>query len=258
MEERGKNEKVRVDGKVDDHPLSSSIISARPPITISLEGIEEQIFNLAKELMKHHYILKVSDLIKISTQRIKNESNSTILVSINNLIAKKVIFEGKAIHKGSILENTTRNAIYNMIVAEPGIYAYKIRSNLKKDARSVSLHLSLLKQFGLIRSKDYGNNRVYYASELKNEDFDYLYYYLHKKHVIEIFKMVINYPSISFQDLSDLIKVEITKSNLLRKINVLIQEGFLTAMYDSNQIIALNLHTKYKQEVNNYLEVQNS
>lgn len=258
MEEQRKKEQANVDGQMNDHLRPSSNTPSHLEESIRLVGIEKQIFEIAKDLMKRHYILKISDLIKAASRCIKHERKSQILSAINSLVAKKVIFEGKAIHKGSVLDNPTRGKIFDVIVKEPGIYANKFRSSLDIDARSISLHLSMLKKFELIRSRDFGNNRVYFSSALKSGEFDYLYYYMHKKHVIQIFKMIIDYPSISFQDLWELANLDISRGNLLRKINILIEEGFLTAMHDSNQIIALNIHTTYKQEVSNYLEVQDS
>jgi DNA-binding transcriptional ArsR family regulator len=227
---------------------------ASPTIAeLEMTPLENEILDIAHELIEAHYIIVLDNLFTESIRRIKEASRNSLLMAINALVQKKIIFEGKSITRDSIMDNQTRKAIFQLVIAEPGIHFSRIKEIMQKDSRTISLHLGILLRFSLIRSKEFDSNIVYFDKNL-GEEFDYIYYFIHKKHVRDVFKVLIKNPGISFEDLCNAIVPDTTRGNFLRKINVLVEAGFLTAMRDGNQIVALQVHTRFIPPITFFIE----
>ncbi len=220
---------------------------------LELTPLENEILDIAHELIEAHYIIILDDLFTESVRRIKEASRNSLLMAINTLVQKKIIFEGKSITRDSIMENPTRKAIFQLVIAEPGIHFSRIKEIMQKDSRTISLHLGILLRFALIRSKEFDSNTVYFDKNL-GEEFDYVYYFIHKKHVRGVFEVLLKNPGISFDDMCSAIVPDTTRGNFLRKINVLVEAGFLTAMRDGNQIVALQVHQRFISPIKYFIE----
>ncbi len=236
-------------------PIDKEITPGASPSIVELEltPLENEILDIAHELIEAHYIIVLDDLFTESVRRIKETSKNSLLMAINALVQKKIIFEGKSITRDSIMDNQTRKSIFQLVIAEPGIHFSRIKEIMQKDSRTISLHLSILLRFGLIRSKEFDSNIVYFDKNL-GEEFDYVYYFIHKKHVRDVFKILLKNPGISFDDLYSAIVPDTTRGNFLRKINVLVEAGFLTAMRDGNQIVALQVHQRFIPPITYFIQ----
>jgi len=215
---------------------------------VDLEPIELKVLGVAHQLMEKHYILIMEDLLREASRTCKSEGRAAIANAINALVRKKVLFERKAITKATILNNPVRKAIYEWIIYEPGIHFSRLRDMLQKDSKSIAMHVGMLKQFGLVRSVDFDNNTVYFDAAL-DASFDQLHYYMHKRHVLDAFRVIIEHPNISILDLYNLLQLEISENAFLRKINTLVTLGFLSAMRDEGRIIALRVHPRYESKI---------
>jgi len=221
-------------------------------LRLDLSPIERKVLDIAKTLIEKHQALILQDLYREAARALKQESKMSIIRAVDNLVQKKVLIERKAITRETILNNATRKAIFEWIVYEPGIHFSRLRDLLQRDSKSIAAHVGMLKQFGLVRSVDFENNTIYFETSF-DVSFDILYYYLHKKHVVPMLEMILAHPNISFQDLCDSIKLDITENALLRKLNIIADKGFLTTMRDGTRIIALRVHPRFESRIKDFV-----
>ncbi|MFX1450185.1 MAG: winged helix-turn-helix transcriptional regulator, partial [Promethearchaeota archaeon] len=109
---------------------------------MKLSPIEEKIIKIANELTKNKP-LNLEELYSIAIKEIK-ESKNDISQAIYQLILNNFIIEGSKITKDMVLENNTRNAIFEYIYEKPGSHLREIRDILNLSPRLVSWHLKML------------------------------------------------------------------------------------------------------------------
>ncbi len=218
------------------------VISENENTFVMLDNLEQSILLIARQLISRHYLLNTKILSEECTRTMKDVDYGRIEASITNLINKRILLDGKAVTRETILENEPRSSIYDLIRAEPGIYLNKIIARMQLDSRTVTWYLQMLEEFSLIRSTRIGNNMIYFVSGV-DPSHEIAYYYMHKKDVPEIINALMENPGISFVQLLALI--DLPRTTLSRKVIALIEAGILTGIYDSGQLSSLTVSEKF-------------
>jgi predicted transcriptional regulator len=153
----------------------------------SLEDLESVVFELVKEYLTKKTFFSINDIIEFVNNRVRlnpNINRNKIELIIKSLIKKRVIIPGTRLMKNNIIENPTRNGIYNYIHNKP--------SNINEIMRALNIgsnqalwHLSCLEKFQFVRSKKINNHRIFFKFG-SNPKFDDLHYYLNKEIILKI------------------------------------------------------------------------
>ncbi|MFX0102797.1 MAG: winged helix-turn-helix transcriptional regulator [Candidatus Hodarchaeota archaeon] len=207
----------------------------------SMNQLQLKILHLARQLMKKHYVLDTDDLLAACLRYIR-EDKFKIFRDFNDLIYRKILVNGKAIRRDTLLDNENRASIYELIKRKPGIHFSKIRNTTGKDSRTIQWHLKMLEKFDLIRVENFGRNLVYFDFVL-DHDFDLFYYYLQKKSAIDILSIILENPRLSFASLLE--RSGIPRTTLSEKVKVLIENGFLNTEYQANQLVSISLKDEF-------------
>ena len=147
----------------------------------SLEDLESVVFSIVKEYLTKKTFFSINDIIEFVTNRVilnpNINRNKTELI-IKSLIKKRVIIPGTRLMKNNIIENPTRNEIFNYINSKP--------SNINEIMRALNIgsnqalwHLSCLEKFQFVRSEKLNNHRIFFKFD-SNPKFDKFHYYLNK------------------------------------------------------------------------------
>jgi len=215
---------------------------------VDFSPTEKKVFMLAKELMKKHYILDTEKLYLQSNKEMKDETPNTVRVAIKGLISKRVLFDGAAMTRDDVLSNETRHRMFEIICTRPGIHISAIRTILDKDSRTILFDLNVLARFGFVRCVSINNNKIYFESSFPNEN-DVLYYYMQKDKARDIVIAILENPSVSLDDLGTIFSNSMSLKTLSRKIQILLENKLLTAKYEINKIIALNIMPGYRNKI---------
>ncbi|MFX1390823.1 MAG: hypothetical protein ACFE9Z_12235 [Promethearchaeota archaeon] len=139
-------------------------------------------FNMKKVLPFIQSILR-SALVDLNTRAIEE--------ILRSLVKKKVIVESTKLSKNDILNNETRNRIYNYILKNPGVYFNKIVIELEINKPVVVWHVKMLEKFGFVKREVFENHAIFFESNLIEKKKKYSYYTTKdkSKKIIEYLKM---------------------------------------------------------------------
>ena len=147
----------------------------------SLEDLESVVFSIVKEYLTKKTFFSINDIIEFVTNRVRlnpNINRNKIELIIKSLIKKRVIIPGTRLMKNNIIENPTRNEIFNYINHKPS-NINDIMRTLKIGSNQALWHLSCLEKFQFVRSEKLNNHRIFFKFD-SNPKFDKFHYYLNK------------------------------------------------------------------------------
>ena len=147
----------------------------------SLEDLESVVFSIVKEYLTKKTFFSINDIIEYITNRVRlnpNINRNKIELIIKSLIKKRVIIPGTRLMKNNIIENPTRNEIFNYINHKPS-NINDIMRTLKIGSNQALWHLSCLEKFQFVRSEKLNNHRIFFKFD-SNPKFDKFHYYLNK------------------------------------------------------------------------------
>ncbi|GAH58749.1 unnamed protein product [marine sediment metagenome] len=156
----------------------------------SLEDLESVVFNLVKEYLTKKTFFSINDIIEYINNRVRlnpNINRNKIELIVKSLIKKRVIIPGTRLMKNNIIENPTRNEIFNHINHKPSNINEIMRA-LKIGSNQALWHLSCLEKFCFVRSTKLNNQRIFFNFD-SNPNFDKLHYYLNK----DLVQAIINF-----------------------------------------------------------------
>jgi predicted transcriptional regulator len=214
--------------------------------------IEARIVEIADAVIEKHHILIMKNLYYDCTRMLKDVDRFAIFHAIDRLIKRRILFPRATLTRAHVLANHTRDSIYSAIKENPGIHVSKIKRLLDLGSNVVVTHLIILEKFGYIRSKTIGLSTVYFDKAL-GEMHDRFYYYLHKDDTLDILKALLQHPGTSFVNLFNLL--QISRSTLSRKIDILASEGFLIITREANTIKEILLKGDYREIVGPLIEM---
>lgn len=158
----------------------------------SQEDSEIVILGLVKEYLTKKTFFSINDIIEFVNNRVRlnpDINRNKIELIIKSLIKKQVIIPGTRLMKNNIIENPTRNEIYNFISGRPS-NINEIMRELKIGSNQALWHLSCLEKFQFVRSKKLNNHRIFFKFD-SNPKLDKFHYYLNKDLVREIINFMI-------------------------------------------------------------------
>ena len=147
----------------------------------SLEDLESVVFSIVKEYLTKKTFFSINDIIEFVTNRVRlnpNINRNKIELIIKSLIKKRIIIPGTRLMKNNIIENPTRNEIFNYINHKPS-NINDIMRTLKIGSNQALWHLSCLEKFQFVRSEKLNNHRIFFKFD-SNPKFDKFHYYLNK------------------------------------------------------------------------------
>ena len=147
----------------------------------SLEDLESVVFSIVKEYLTKKTFFSINDIIEFVTNRVRlnpNINRNKTELIIKSLIKKRVIIPGTRLMKNNIIENPTRNEIFNYINHKPS-NINDIMRTLKIGSNQALWHLSCLEKFQFVRSEKLNNHRIFFKFD-SNPKFDKFHYYLNK------------------------------------------------------------------------------
>ena len=147
----------------------------------SLEDLESVVFSIVKEYLTKKTFFSINDIIEFVTNRVRlnpNINRNKIELIIKSLIKKRVIIPGTRLMKNNIIENPTRNEIFNYINHKPS-NINDIMRTLKIGSNQALWHLSCLEKFQFVRSEKLNNHRIFFKFD-SNPKLDKFHFYLNK------------------------------------------------------------------------------
>ncbi|MFX0102233.1 MAG: winged helix-turn-helix transcriptional regulator [Candidatus Hodarchaeota archaeon] len=255
MQKARMNSEEAMEGdQVSEKKMGENIIpSSSMPIQYKmvLSPLKQEIMDVAKELMNKHYLLDTHALFFQCLKSIRDHERAEIARSIDILLKKKILFEGKALTRNDIFKNRNRLEVFNIIKENPGIHLNRITKLMDKSPNLVSWHLKILEEFNFIR-KEFMGNKVVFFEFLLDKRLDEMHYILNQNFVPNILYKVLSNPGLSFVDLLE--DVDIPRSTLIRKVKVLIEHSIMNAGDSAGRIVGLNVNPKIREFIEEFIE----
>ncbi len=157
----------------------------------SPEDLEQVVLNLAREYLARKVFFSIEEIVVFINNRVRTKANlnkAKIEMIIKSLIKKNIILPGTKLVKDSIVENTTRKEILNLIAKSPGININEIMREQKIGSNQALWHLSCLEKFQFIRSKKIENRTIFFQYD-SDQALDDFFYYLK----LEIVQFIIDF-----------------------------------------------------------------
>ena len=206
--------------------------------------LEQKIFLLAKEHIKKHHVLDVQSLELMALRIFNDVSPAMISQSIHSLLSRKVLFEGGMLTRETVLSNETRNQVFDIILKHPGIYMSAIKNILKKDSKTVLIHLKILERFDMIRVETISGNKVYFDIH-SSKDLDAFFHFIQNGKALDLLKAIIQNPGSSIDDLKEIMENKISSQALERIIILLFENKLIMGKIKSNRLYSLEVPERF-------------
>ncbi len=170
---------------------------SRDSNSLEIEGIEVteeemKVFNLIQEFLNQNRVFNRESVVSYIKSRSRTNGNlnyNGIKSVIASLVKKNIIIEGSKFTRKTVLLNSNREIIYNMIREYPGIYMNKLSKILKLSPFVVNWHLSILMKFNLIRKQNLNNNISYFTSSLNKQN-DMVFQIISREKCVKIIRFL--------------------------------------------------------------------
>jgi predicted transcriptional regulator len=236
------------------------------PELLDIEGVnvtkdEMKVFNFIQEFLSSNKVFtkeKVTIYIQSISKVNSNLNYNGIKSVIDSLITKNIVVEGSKLTRKTILLNSNRKKIYNIITENPGIYMYALVKQLDVSPFVIKWHLSLLIKFQLIRVQSF-NDKFSYFEFTFNKENDMIFHTITRekcRKIIELLKIHKN--GLRINQISKELKMHyntITKYlDKLDEFNLLIRDKVNTAKtfslnYKNYQVLIQSIiNTNFKRQ----------
>jgi DNA-binding HxlR family transcriptional regulator len=142
--------------------------------------IEEYIMRICTELSAQNKVIQISSIYRRARRELK-VPGIDIDNAIQRLIQAKKIIPGQVVCTSNVLENETRQIIYNRIASVPCKYPYDLQQELQIGAGLLAWHLKKLVDFGLIKQVSFRTRTLFALPTLDEKDI--IIYYISSKSV---------------------------------------------------------------------------
>ena len=125
----------------------------------TLEDQESVVLSIVKEYLTKKTFFSINDIVEFVSNRVRlnpDINRNKIELIVKSLIKKRIIIPGTRLMKNNIIENPTRNEIFNYINAKPS-NINEIMKVLKIGSNQALWHLSCLEKFQFVRSEKMGS-----------------------------------------------------------------------------------------------------
>ena len=160
----------------------------------SIEDVEERLYNLVKQYLKKQPFFSIEEIIEYSHQRLKAYSNVNKLSLekiLKSFIKKKQIIPGTKLLKEDILENPTRENIYNFILNNAGANINEVMKFQNIGSNQAIWHLDFLEKFQFVRSVKLSNQKAFFDFKL-DSSYDKVQFYLRNEKIEKIIDFMEN------------------------------------------------------------------
>ena len=159
----------------------------------SQQDSEVVVLGIIKEYLTKKTFFSINDIIDFVSNRVRlnpDINRNKIELIIKSLIKKQVIIPGTRLMKNNIIENPTRNEIYNFISSRPS-NINEIMRELKIGSNQALWHLYCLEKFKFVRSRlSFSNSKICFFKFDSNPKLDKFHYYLNKDLVQDIIDLL--------------------------------------------------------------------
>lgn len=138
----------------------------------------------------------------------------------------------------NVMENETRQEIVKAIHDHPGIIFAELNRRIMRSPRTLLEHLGILQRFGVVRSRDFRHNTVFFEANLaENEEIPQ--YFLANIKFNNILRALQSKPGTDFTTLQKVL-VD-SRSALMRKVKVLEKYRIITITRKAGRIVAIDI-----------------
>ncbi|MHA1405596.1 MAG: ArsR family transcriptional regulator [Candidatus Helarchaeota archaeon] len=137
--------------------------------SMPLTEIQQQVLNVALDLVKKRRELEVNDILTVCKKKIKKDEKQ-ILSALYFLFRMKYIVPGSRLTKMNLFENTVRKNLHDYIAHNPGVHVRELQDQFQLGSYAVSWHLHVLVKFGLVKERNFSNKRVYFLSTFGHDE----------------------------------------------------------------------------------------
>lgn len=154
-------------------------------MSVELEAQEKVVLDIVQDYLSKNRQFDINDIIPYINFHLKRNSNNLnyegIKAILKSLVEKKYLIEGSKLTHEDILKNENRDAIYNHILKNPGIYFSKIVNDLGYSNHVVVWHLNILIKFNYVKKRILDNYEVYFDSDVNPYHAKLNFYLSHEK-----------------------------------------------------------------------------
>ncbi|MFX0074014.1 MAG: hypothetical protein ACFE96_01120 [Candidatus Hermodarchaeota archaeon] len=205
------------------------------------------VIRIANDILKEGRLLNIEYLYRRAKRELKIPREG-LLTIIQYLVNKKIIISGSKFTKNTILDNDTRNLLYNFIQQNIGLHFSAIKRNLVKLLKGTQIgvgqliwHLEMLLKFNLIKSFDLGNHTIFIPVEI-DENVAKIYYLARNFVRNKILRFMIECENSTRSLLAEAIQE--SRENVYYHIKILLEHDCII-----NQNKELYLNPKCKQHI---------
>ena len=223
-----------------------------------MDNAESVVIELVKEYLSKKSFFSIKDIVAYINNRVKKNpyiNRNSIELVIKSLIKKRVIIPGTKLMKNNIIENLTRKKIFNHVKRNPAVNINEIMRDQEIGSNQALWHLSALEKFKFIRSKKFGNRRVFFIID-SDPNLDEFFYYLNLEIVQEMIKFLENSKmALKITDIAEGLK---KNHNIIKKyLNILNKLKILQIEKEKTRNIYKLDQERYEEVVNSVLKAKN-
>ncbi len=169
---------------------------------------ENVVLGIVREYLSKKPFFSMKNIVEYINNRIRHNpdiNKNRIELIIKSLIKKRVIIPGTKLMQSDIIDNPTRNEIYEYIKQNPAKNINEIMKAHNLGSNLALWHLSALEKFQFIRSKKIGNQCIFFQFD-SDPNFDQLHYYMTNDIVQSIITFMKNERSLKITEIADGLK----------------------------------------------------
>jgi|SRR5271157_429312 len=215
----------------------------------TIEKLEQSLMVLCIEFSNQNRPIQV-DALYARARREFGAPRMLIERAIDNLITTKKIVPGKFLHEKNVLQNETRQTVYNMILQVPGALAQDLKNSLNLGTKILLWHLKHLLDFDLIKEVKWGKTCLYSACTTSEKD-AISYHVMAKNVVIQVLLRNIDGTLLPQSIILDITPAK--RTTLLYHLNKLTEAGILDMVVE-NEEKKYQISAEYKSHVYDMLD----
>jgi predicted transcriptional regulator len=169
---------------------------------------EKVVLGIVREYLSKKPFFSMKNIVEYVNNRVRynpNINKNRIELIIKSLIKKRIIIPGTKLMKKDIIDNPTRNEIYNYIKRNPAKNINEIMKAHNLGSNLALWHLSALEKFQFVRSKKIMNQCIFFKFD-SDPKFDKLYYYMANDIVQSIIELMENEEPLKITEIVDELK----------------------------------------------------
>ena len=169
---------------------------------------ENVVLEIVREYLSKKPFFSMKNIVEYINNRVRHNpdiNKNRIELIIKSLIKRRVIIPGTKLMRSDIIENPTRNEIYEYIKQNPAKNINEVMKAHNLGSNLALWHLSALEKFQFIRSKKIRNQCIFFQFD-SDPKFDELLYYMTNDIVQSIITFMQNETLLKITEIADGLK----------------------------------------------------